>query len=244
MKRNRTSLVIALALLAVSGCNVSFSTARITDAKLAKEVNDRKEAINPTAIFEPGDKVIHCVVQLANAPDDTKVRARLIAVRAEGLSQGQKLAETETETKGADNVDFTFTPGAGGFAPGEYRVDVYLNPAADQEGKPDRSLPFTVQGAAATGAVVDKTINGQIKDGREVEHNIQATRGQTITVNLTSDTNDVVFSDILTPGGESLLPDDVDTYWSGQAPETGTYKIIVGAIESEAATYTLQVIIR
>ena len=52
---------------ALSACQFSFSTARIADAQMSKAVNEKKEAVNPTNVFDATDK-IHCVVKFVNAP--------------------------------------------------------------------------------------------------------------------------------------------------------------------------------
>lgn len=144
-------VLIALAT-AVSACNFSFSTARITEAQTSKAVNANKEAVNPTTVFEPTD-VVHCVVKLANAPSSTKVRAKWHIVNVKGQKPDEKLAETTIDEVGSNNIiDFNYTPGSNGLPAGEYKVDVYLNPKDTSEDKPAKTVNFTVKSTVARAA--------------------------------------------------------------------------------------------
>ena len=134
----------------LSACQFSFSTARIADAQMSKAVNEKKEAVNPTTVFDATDK-IHCVVKLANAPNSTKIRAQWFLVNAEGQTPNQKLDETTMNEIGANNIiDFFYTPSPEGLPAGEYKVDVYLNPKDKGEDKPEKTLNFTVKPTAGT----------------------------------------------------------------------------------------------
>jgi hypothetical protein len=128
-------------------CNVSFSTARIADATLAKDVNADKEAVGPTNTFDPNVPVIHCVVKLANAPDDTKVRAKWSVVNVPGQEPNYKIIESDVDNAGGGKniVDFTFTPGPKGLPAGEYKVDLYLNPKPEKTDPPAKTLTFTIK---------------------------------------------------------------------------------------------------
>ena len=59
-----TALPVALAMLSLA-CGFHFSTARIIEAQLSKEVNDKQEVVNPTTSFDSNERVIHAVVRLA-----------------------------------------------------------------------------------------------------------------------------------------------------------------------------------
>jgi hypothetical protein len=145
-RRIAALLIFSMVVVAGGACEFKFSTARIADVKMSKEVNDKTEAVNPTTTFESGDPVIHCVVQLANAPDDTKLKARWVAVKAEGIKENEKLAETDITAGGSSNVvDFTLKPSGRGLPPGDYKVDIYLNPESGKENPPDKSLTFNVR---------------------------------------------------------------------------------------------------
>jgi hypothetical protein len=138
-------LFVAFSVIA-SACNVSYSSARITDATMAKSVNENKEALDSTNSFDPDIPVIHCVVKLANAPDDTKLKARWTLVNATGQTPNSKIADTDVVAGGSNNVvDFTLKPSPDGLPVGEYKVDIFLNPKAENEGQPAKTLQFTVK---------------------------------------------------------------------------------------------------
>ncbi len=147
---NAIALIVVLALM--PACEFSFSTARITDAKLSKEVNEKTEAVNPTTEFSSTDPIIHAVVQLANAPDDTKVKAKWTAVKVEGVDPNKNMGEVELNTEGKNIVDFTYKA-PNGLLPGDYKVDIYLNPQAGKEAEPEKTLTFRVTPGVGTEAV-------------------------------------------------------------------------------------------
>jgi hypothetical protein len=138
-------LVSIMLAIAASGCQFSFSTARILDAQTSKQVNEKKEAVDPTSDFEATDK-IHCVVRLANAPSSTKIRAQWYAVNAQGQKPNEKLDETTMNEIGSNNIiDFNYTPSPDGLPPGTYRVDIFLNPKDKGEDKPAKTVTFNVK---------------------------------------------------------------------------------------------------
>ncbi|MEW6737493.1 MAG: hypothetical protein AB1489_39795 [Acidobacteriota bacterium] len=139
------SIFVLLSLLTIS---CSFSTANIGSAVMAKDVkSDTKEPVNVTNTYDASDKILHCVVKLANAPDSTKVRARWIAVKAEGVEPNFKITESDI-TAGSGNVDFTLTPGASGFPAGDYKVEIYLDPDTERGKNPAKEVPFSIKGSA------------------------------------------------------------------------------------------------
>jgi len=139
-------LLMVLMAAPLPACQFSFTTARIADASLSKGINDKSEPVNKTTDFSGDDPVIHCVVQLANAPSDTKVRARWVGVKAEGLKENELLAETDIDAGSSKNIiDFTLKPAEGGLPPGDYKVDLYIDPVAGKESPPDKSLSFNVK---------------------------------------------------------------------------------------------------
>ncbi len=150
-KQSVSALAILVLFLIAGACNFNFSTAHITDAKMSKTVNDNKEAVNPTTTFESTDPVIHAVIEIGNAPDDTRVKAKWTAVKVQGFEPNHHIDETEIKTQGKNIVDFTLTP-TGGLPPGDYKVDIFLNPTADKEKAPDKTLTFTVTGGSGAGA--------------------------------------------------------------------------------------------
>ncbi|PZR84842.1 MAG: hypothetical protein DLM67_26975 [Candidatus Nephthysia bennettiae] len=122
--------------LVLCTCSFAISTAHITSAQLARGYNQGK-AVNPTTTFRPSDRVIHLVVVVGNAPDDTKVGATWYAVDAGG-SQNEKLdSASGTLKNGEDHIDLTLSNTAN-WPRGRYRVDLML------DDKRDRSIDFAV----------------------------------------------------------------------------------------------------
>ena len=113
-------------------------TAKISDAKLAKDADGNQ----PTTTFSQ-DEPFYCVVELTNAPDDTKVKAVWTAVEAEGIQPNLSLGDKEI-TAGDGQLNFSYSNEADKLWPtGKYKVDLYLND------KLDRSLDFQVEALAA-----------------------------------------------------------------------------------------------
>lgn len=130
--KKRIFFVFALLILTALAC--SFSTANIKEAKMAKDA----DGAQPTTTFAQ-DEPFYCVVQLTNAPDDTKVKAVWTAVEAEGVDPNFKLGEKEL-TSGDGQLNFSYVNGEGNLWPtGKYKVELYLND------KLDRTLEFQVQ---------------------------------------------------------------------------------------------------
>jgi hypothetical protein len=120
-------LVVSLA------CGGSFSTAKISSAKMTADSEGTKE----TTVFSQ-DQTFYCIVNLANAPEDTKLKAVWTAVEVEG-EQPNLLIDQAEMTSGNQNV-FTFNLTNNQLWPtGKYKVDLYLND------KLDRTLEFTVE---------------------------------------------------------------------------------------------------
>lgn len=122
---------LGLALLA-TGCSVNISTAHIKSAKLTVD----NEGTQETAVFA-NNQTFYCVVQLANAPDDTNLKAVWIAVSAEGEAPNLKIGDAQ-KTSGDDNIVFNMTNNQP-WPAGSYKVELYLNE------KLDRSLEFQVK---------------------------------------------------------------------------------------------------
>ncbi len=132
-KQRWMSLLIIILVLALSlACEFSASTANIKDAQMARDPGGEQ----PTTTFAP-DEAFYCVVELANAPDDTTVRAAWTAVAAEGVDPDFFIAEKEL-TSGSGALNFELTNDSL-WPNGEYKVDLYLN------GDLDRTLEFEVR---------------------------------------------------------------------------------------------------
>ncbi len=128
--------MVSLLVLTALACGFNVSTANIAAAKTAKDANGK----NPATTFEPSD-TFYAVVDLANAPDDTTVKAVWTAVAADGVAPNHVIDEA-TLTSGGGTLQFNLTNDKM-WPAGKYKVDLYLND------KLDRTLEFEVKGEAA-----------------------------------------------------------------------------------------------
>jgi hypothetical protein len=134
MNKNKLLVFVAFAVLAAAAlaCEFSASTANIKDAWMASDEAGQVR----TDVFTQ-DAIFYCNVDLANAPDDTTVKASWTAVEVEGEEPNVFL--DETELTGGDN-NLTFQLSNSSLWPlGSYKVDLYLNDELD------RTLEFEVQ---------------------------------------------------------------------------------------------------
>jgi len=135
MKTNKLYMLvfIGLMMLPALACGGSFSTANIESAILTAD----SEGTQETAVFAQ-DQIFYCIVELANAPEDTTLKASWTAVEVAGEEPNLQIDETEM-TAGENNI-FTFNLSNDQLWPaGKYKVDLYLN------GELDRTLEFEVQ---------------------------------------------------------------------------------------------------
>lgn len=134
MKRNTLRIFVGLfvLLLATLACQFSASTANISEAQMARD----QEGTQPTTTFAPTD-TFYCNVSLANAPDDTKVKAVWTAVSVEGEDPNLEIDSAEVET--GDGTMYFELSNSGAWPAGTYKVDLYLND------KLDRSIEFQVE---------------------------------------------------------------------------------------------------
>ncbi len=125
-------LIPILVLFINAACGFSASTASIKDAKMARD----NEGTQPTTSFAAKD-TFFCNVDLANAPDDTTVKAVWTAVQVSGTDPNTKIDETELKT-GSGTLHFKLS-NDNAWPSGKYKVDLYLND------KLDRTVEFQVQ---------------------------------------------------------------------------------------------------
>ena len=122
-----------LILFIVIACGFNVSTAKISDAYLAREASGQYEKIDSFA----QDEVFICVVELSNAPDSTVTKASWYAVDAEGVDPNYFIDEAEI-TGGENEVIFDLSNDSL-WPAGTYRVDLYLDEELNQ------SLEFEVK---------------------------------------------------------------------------------------------------
>lgn len=137
MKRSIVLITMLFITLFATACDAS--TANIPNAVLAKDYKDGKAVEPGTATFGPSD-TIHAVVSVANAPDNTKIKAVWTVVDAgDGQIKDQKAAEKEFLSKDiGSTVDFTFVPDKP-LPTGKYKADIYL------DDKLDKTLNFEIK---------------------------------------------------------------------------------------------------
>lgn len=124
--------VIALVVLISLACGFDLTTANVKEAKMARDPDGEQ----PTTTFGQED-TFYLVAEVANAPDDTILKAVWIAVEVDGVEPGFSLGEKELSASGAVNFSLENDQ----FWPvGKYKVDLYL------EGELDRTLDFEVEG--------------------------------------------------------------------------------------------------
>lgn len=122
MRKHNFILVAALAtlLLASLACGFSVSTANIKDAYMARDGDGNEK----TTTFAQDEK-FYCIVELANAPDDTVVKAVWYAVEAEGTEPNLKIDEASLTT-GDGTLTFDLTNDML-WPLGKYKVELYIN---------------------------------------------------------------------------------------------------------------------
>lgn len=131
-KNMKVGLAISTLLLAVLACSFNVSTAKIESAITARDY----EGTDPTNVFDQDD-TFYCVVELANAPDETEVKASWVAAEVEGVEPNTFIDEAELST-GSGSVHFELSNN-GLWPAGKYEVQIYLNDELE------RTLEFTVQ---------------------------------------------------------------------------------------------------
>ena len=128
------TLILLTVLLMLVGCEFSASTANIKSATLARD----EDGNQPTNTFE-SNETFYLIVDLANAPDETTVKTVWYAVDVGSVAPPNTLIDEASLTSGSAVLTFNLTPD-GPWAPGTYKVEVYLNDELNQ------TLNMTVNG--------------------------------------------------------------------------------------------------
>jgi len=134
MQKNYVSISIAFVLLLATtlACSFNASTANIQNARMARDYDGNE----PIQVFTE-DETFYCVADLANAPDDTTVKAAWTAVAVEGADPDTFIDETELTT-GSGTLHFELS-NDGVWPTGTYKVELYLNDELQE------TLEFQVQ---------------------------------------------------------------------------------------------------
>lgn len=132
------SMVLAALMFSILACSFSFSTAKVENARLAKD----KDGAQTTTQFSPED-TFYLIGNMSNAPDDTKLKAVWTAVKAEGAADNSVIKEVEA-AGGSGDFWFELTQESGVWPRGQYKVDLYMNDELNQ------TLSFEVVGPDPT----------------------------------------------------------------------------------------------
>lgn len=130
MKAGYPFLIASLALIVTSlACEGLNRGVSLSNLRMAFD----QDGAESTTVFAPSDELF-AVADLANAPVGTVVVARWIAVNVQDIEsnflfQEQTLTITEESPPGL--IYFQLT-NAGGWLPGEYKVELYLNGTLSQ----------------------------------------------------------------------------------------------------------------
>jgi len=153
-------------LVASSACR-AFSWTLIAQATMAQDINLDRSPVGASDTFAASVPELHCIVRLIkNAPSDTKVIAKWSVVSAAGHPSGEPIfvsgqapggfigplvadasfgQSTGTDRVGNVYYDFTFKPSPTGLPPGEYKVDLFVNPDPTASGNPARTVLFEIE---------------------------------------------------------------------------------------------------
>lgn len=134
------NLLIASAVLAQ---NDQPLPASIEEVYLARDNGEGKAGEQVTE-FRVTDVPIYCVV-LLDSQAKTVVKMNFVAVSVNGVKPETKVVTASYVTKdGQNRVNFTGRPDEK-WAPGKYRVDLFLN------GKIEKNIEFEIKGIGAVG---------------------------------------------------------------------------------------------
>lgn len=116
-------LLVILVSLALAPALVAQEKGRIDTAISS----DSRETMAERSSFPPTQPKIYIFAMVADAPKDTPVKAVWIAEKAEGVDRNTKFAESTSKFPGgATWIPYSYSKPNPQWAPGDYRVDLYL----------------------------------------------------------------------------------------------------------------------
>ena len=131
------------AALTLGACGDDALPPHLNGALLAKGVDPGgRVPIEPTSSFSTSDQV-HCLTTLCSAQPGTVVRAEWRGLAVAGAEAEQVIDSVDITPDAGGPVDFTLTPSAS-LPPGQYRVDLFVNPGAGGDDEPAQSLRFAI----------------------------------------------------------------------------------------------------
>ena len=136
------SLVAATLLAGCSG-EVSFTTAKLSEATMCLGVDAENKPLNATSTFGVNTPEIFCSVKLSNAPDETEVGSEWVYVKGELAGYDNTVIDTLVlAADGTQYIQFSMPKPQSGWPVGEYALNLYI------DGKEELSVPFTVSKSA------------------------------------------------------------------------------------------------
>lgn len=137
-----TVLVLGVAAAGCSG-EVSFTSAKLSEATMCLGVDGENKPLNPTDTFGVNTPEIFCSVKLSNAPEDTEVGSEWIYVKGELSGYDNTTIDSlALPAEGTQYIQFSLPRPQSGWPVGEYELKLYI------DGKEQVTLPFTVSKTA------------------------------------------------------------------------------------------------
>jgi hypothetical protein len=164
MKRHSTYFAAGLLLFAVLACNLGKNSNNSNNSNKNSNINTNKATPQPTrradadvyvdkiymaednngkagdetSSYAPGDRTVHCIIDLNKAKKGTEVRFIWKAVDVAG-SQNEEIKTIDYTTNSFENKVHGHLTLPRDWPTGKYRVEVYIN------GSLDKTIDYTVQ---------------------------------------------------------------------------------------------------
>jgi hypothetical protein len=138
-------LMAAVGVSSLAGCSgeVSFTTAKLSEATMCLGTDAETKPVNPTDEFGVTTTEIFCSVRLSNAPDDTEVLSEWVYLKGELEGVTNYVIDSfAITTEGTRYLEFSMTSPDDGWPKGEYKVVLYI------DGKEEVAVPFMVTDVA------------------------------------------------------------------------------------------------
>lgn len=193
-RRTVRLFVILFSMLLLTACEFSASTANVKSATLAAD----EAGSRPTTTFEPSD-TFYLIVDLANAPDDTAVKAIWYAADVGSAAAPNTLIDQASLTSGSSVLTFNLAPESA-WVPGTYKVELYLNDELNQ------TLNFSVNGevvkAQPTSAPAAADLTAAPAAGSDLSTTLEGVRSATIRIQAEGSFIDPEFGEMTNAAGQ------------------------------------------
>ena len=138
-------LAATLGSLSLAGCSgeVSFTTAKLSEATMCLGTDAETKPVNPTDEFGVTAPEIFCSVKLSNAPEDTEVLSEWVYLKGELEGVTNYVIDSfAVTTEGTRYMEFSMISPDDGWPTGEYKLVLYI------DGKEEVAVPFMVTESA------------------------------------------------------------------------------------------------